>query len=142
MRKSLFILVTICALSAITLISASVLFSYSLSMSATVAPQGSVKITIDATDYTNGAPITINWGTVQWGANNKTITITNNVNAALTPSIRSSPSLPTGWTLTLSLSQPIAAGGSATGTLTLNVPTDTTVGSYSSMTAIIDVSYS
>jgi hypothetical protein len=142
LRKSLFILITICALSAITLISASVLFSFSLNMIATAAPQGSVKITIDATDYTNGAPITINWGTVQWGANSKTITITNNVNLALTPSIRASPSLPTGWTLTLSLSQPIAAGGSATGTLTLNVPTDTAAGSYSSMSAIIDVSYS
>jgi hypothetical protein len=141
LKKSPLILVSICALSAITLISASILYSYSLSMSATVAPQGSVKITIDATDYTNGAPITINWGTVQWGANNKTITITNNANAALTPSIRASPSLPTGWTLTLSLSSPIAAGGSATGTLALNVPTDTAAGSYSSMSAIIDVSY-
>ena len=140
-KKLLLILISICALSIGTLISASVLYSFSVTMNSTVAPQGSASILIDSGNYTDGASITLDWGTVLWGANNKTITIVNNANTALTPSITTS-SLPTGWTLTLSLNQPIPAGQQAAGTLTLYVPTGTAAASYTSMTATIVVSFS
>ena len=140
-KKTLLILVSVCALSMVTLISAlTAFYTFSVSMTATVASQGSVSILINSGNYTNGAPITLDWGAVQWGDNTKAITIVNNANTALTPGIGTS-SLPSGWALTLSLNQPIPAGQNATGTLTLNVPTSTAAGSYSP-TATITVSHS
>jgi uncharacterized membrane protein len=106
-------------------------------MTATVATQGSVAITINGQAYTDGTPIS--WSTVNWGSNTKTIIIQNNANTALTPSIVNT-NLPSGWTLTLSLDQAIAAGQSGTGTLTLTVPTSTASGDYLWSSAI-SVSY-
>ena len=97
-------------------------------------------VTINGQNYANGQAITLNWGTVQWGANTQSITIINNANVAVTPSLAAS-SLPSGWTLTLSLNQAIAAGQQATGTLTLDVPSGSSSGTYSSMTATIIASY-
>ena len=140
-KKTLLILVSVCALSMVTLISAlTALYTFNVSMTATVASQGSVSILINSGNCTNGAPITLDWGAVQWGDNTKAITIVNNANTALTPGIGTS-SLPSGWALTLSLNQAIPAGQNATGTLTLNVPTSTVAGSYSP-TATITVSHS
>ena len=132
MRKKLFlILISICALSIVTLISASILYTFSISMNSSVAVQGTVTVRIDGTDYANGAPITVNWGSVGWGANNKSITITNNANTALTPHLTVS-GLPASWTLAFSLEgQSIATNNAATGTLTLNVPTGAASGTQS-----------
>jgi hypothetical protein len=137
-RKNILLLVLVCALSTITLVSAlTVLSVFTIPMKGTVATQGNVAITIDGQAYTDGTQI--NWNTVNWGTNTKAIVIQNNANTALTPSIVNT-NLPSGWTLTLSLNQPIASGDSATGTLTLTVPTSTASGDYSWSSAI-SVSY-
>lgn len=137
-KKNIFFLVLVCALSAITLVSAlTVLSVFTIPMQATVATQGSVAITINGQAYTDGTPIS--WGTVNWGTTTKAITIQNNANNVLTPSLVNT-NLPAGWTLTLSLNQPIAAGDTATGTLTLTVPTTATATDYSWSSAI-SVSY-
>jgi hypothetical protein len=125
-----------------TAIAASALFTFNLNMNMTVPPSGTATITVGGQTYTNGQAITLDWGTVTYGGNSKTITITNNCNTPLTPSLQANPSLPSGCTLTLSLDTPIPAGQQATGTLTINVPSNLTPGTYSSMTAKIDVSYS
>ena len=131
MRKSLLILVAVCALSIVTLISASVLYTFSLTMNSSVAVQGTVTVRIDATDYVNGAPITVNWGSVGWGNNTKSITITNNANTPLTPHLAVT-GLPTGWTLAFSLEgQSISANAASSGTLTLAVPSGAVSGTQS-----------
>ena len=94
-----------------------------------------VTVTIqgDNAVYTcNGGAIPISWGSIQSGDNTQTITITNNGNTDLKPRLTAaSSSLPQGWTLACSLeNQPIPAGKSATGTLTLNVPANTGCGTY------------
>lgn len=137
-KKNIFILIAVCALSAITLVSAlTVLSVFTIPMTATVATQGAVTITIGGQAYANNTQIA--WGTVNWGDTVKSITITNNANTALTPTIVNT-NLPSGWTLNLSLNQPIAAGDTATGTLTLTVPTNTASGDYSWSSAV-SVSY-
>lgn len=137
-KKNILLLVLVCALSTVTLVSAlTVLSVFTIPMTATVATQGSAAITINQQAYTSGTPI--NWGTVNWGTTNESITIQNNANTALTPSIVNS-GLPTGWSLTLSLNQPIAAGQSATGTLTLTVP-NTAASGDNSWSSAISVSY-
>lgn len=140
MKKTLVILGLLCALSLVVVISAAVMYTFNVNMTATVATQGTVTVTINGQNYANGQAITLNWGTVQWGANTQSITIINNANVAVTPSLAAS-SLPSGWTLTLSLNQAIAAGQQATGTLTLDVPSGSSSGTYSSMTATIIASY-
>jgi uncharacterized membrane protein len=96
--------------------------------------KGGVTVTIqgDSRVYTSGVSIPIKWGTVNYGKNTETITIANQANVNLKPHLTlTSPNLPRGWTLTFSLeNQPIPAGKSATGTLTLNVPAYTLAGNY------------
>lgn len=140
-KKSLILSIFVAALLIGTVIAATALYTFNVGMTANVAAAGDVTITVGGSDYTNGAPISLNWGTVAYGDNVKSITITNNANTPLTPSIEANPTLPEGWTLTLSLNSPIPTGQNATGTLTLNVPTGAAAGSYSSMSAKIDVSY-
>lgn len=99
------------------------------------ASKGVVTVTIqgDNSVYaSDGASVPFKWGTVNLGENTKTVTITNQANVNLKPHLTiTSPNLPSGWTLTFSLdNQPIPAGQSATGTLTLNVPANTHVGNY------------
>ena len=92
-----------------------------------VAVQGDSRV------YTSDvASIPLNWGTVNFGDNTKTVTITNQANVNLNPHLTlNAPNLPRGWTLTFSLeNQLIPAGQSATGTLTLNVPANTASGNY------------
>ena len=80
----------------------------------------------------DGASIPFKWGTVNIGENTKTVTITNHANVNLKAHLTlTSPKLPHGWSLSFSLdNQPIPAGHSATGTLTLKVPANTHVGNY------------
>ncbi len=97
--------------------------------------KGAVMVTVqgDSRVYTSdSASIPFKWGTVNFGDNTKTVTITNQANVNLKPHLAlTSPNLPRGWTLTFSLeNQPIPAGQSATGTLTLNVPANTATGNY------------
>jgi hypothetical protein len=141
-KKRLLLFIILPMLLVGTTLAATALYTYNLNMSMTVAPGGTATITIGGQTYTNGQAITLDWGTVQWGDNSKTITIVNNCNTPLTPSLQANPSLPPGCTLTLSLNSPIPAGQQATGTLTINVPSSLAAGTYSSMTAKIDVSYS
>ena len=139
-RKSLLILLSVFVLSTVLLISAAILYTFPINMSATVPAQGSVTIRVDSTNYTNGQPMTVNWGTVNWGTNNKAINITNNANVALTPHITTT-GLPSGWGLTLSLEDlSIAIGSTAQGNLILTIPTGTAHQTYS-WSASITVEY-
>ena len=96
-KKNILLLVLVCALSTVTLVSAlTVLSVFTIPMTATVATQGSVAITINGQAYTDGTPI--GWGTVYWGTTTESITIQNNANTALTPSIVNT-GLPTGWSI-------------------------------------------
>ena len=104
-------------------------------LSSASASKGVVTVTIqgDSRVYSSdGASIPFKWGTVNIGENSKTVTIANHANVNLTPHLSlTSPNLPRGWTLTFSLdNQPIPAGRSATGTLTLKVPANTLAGNY------------
>lgn len=97
--------------------------------------KGAVTVTFGGNGevYTSDkASIPLKWGTVNIGANTQTVTITNEGSVNLTPHLTfTSPNLPQGWTLTFSLeNQPIPAGTSATGTLTLNVPANASAGTY------------
>lgn len=141
-KKRLLLLVILPMLLVGTAIAATAVYTFDVNMSMTVPPAGSASITIGSQTYTNGQVIALDWGTVHLGDNSKSITIVNNCNTPLTPSLQASPSLPPGCTLTLSLNSPIPAGQQATGTITINVPASLTAGTYSSMTAKIDVSYS
>jgi hypothetical protein len=91
-----------------------------------------VTVIIDSQTYTsNNAAIPIKWGTVNFGDNTKTVTITNNADTNLSPHLNVA-GLPSGWTMTFSLEdQNLTADACETGTLTLNVPSDTEAGSYS-----------
>ena len=120
---------------AITMVSGTVLANLSMNASAKESSKGVVTVTIqgDNSVYSSyGASIPFKWGTVNLGENTKTVTITNHANVNLTPHLSlMSPNLPRGWTLTFSLdNQPIPAGRSATGTLTLKVPAHTLAGNY------------
>lgn len=101
----------------------------------TASASKGVTVTIqgDNTVYTSdGAAVPFKWGTVNIGENTKTVTITNHANVNFQAHLAvTSPNLPHGWTLTFSLdNQPIAAGRSVTGTLTLIVPAHTLSGNY------------
>ena len=103
------------------------LASASASKGVTITSQGDNRV------YSGDDPsIPFKWGTVNIGENTKTITITNNAKVNLKAHLTlASPNLPLGWTLIFSLdNQPIPAGRSVTGTLTLNVPAHTLVGNY------------
>ncbi len=137
-KKSLLILATVVALSAIMVISATTIYSLNFNMNANIAPSGTVTITIGSTDYTNGQTLDINWTTVNVGANNQAITIHNNVNTPVTPSIVGT-GLPSGWTLTLSDNSAISAFGTTTINIVLTVPSNQAAGPYS-WTAVLNVS--
>ena len=137
-RKSLLILSFVVALSALMVISAAITYTLNFNMSANVAESGTVTITIGSTDYTNGQSLNINWGTVTPGQpSNQAITIHNNVNNAVTPSIVAT-GLPTGWTLTLSDTSAISAFGTVTRNIVLNVPSNA-LASNPSWTAVLTV---
>lgn len=138
-KKSLLIISIIVALSALTIISAAITYTLNFNMSANVAEGGTVTITIGSTDYTNGQSLTNNWGTVTPGQQyTQAITIHNNVNNAVTPSIVAT-GLPTGWTLTLSDTSAISAYGTVSRNLVLNVPSNA-LASSPSWTAVLTVS--
>jgi len=100
-------------------------------MYANVPASGTVTVTIGTTTYNDGETLTnFAWGDVHSGDNTQQVTITNNRNEAVTPSIAAT-GLPTGWTLTLSSTASIPAGQSATVNMVLNVPTNPAAGSYS-----------
>lgn len=141
-KKRLVLLVVLPMLLVGTAIATTALYTFDVTMNMTVPPAGSASITIGSQTYTNGQVISLDWGTVHSGDNTKTITIINDCNTPLTPSLQASPTLPSGCTLTLSLNSPIPAGQQATGTLTINVPASLAAGTYSSMSAKIDVFYS
>lgn len=120
---------------AIAAVSGVVLGNLSMNASAKECSEGVVTVTIqgDSRVYaSDGASIPFKWGTVQIGENTKTVTITSHANVILKPHLTvTSPNLPRGWTLTFSLdNQPIPAGRTATGTLTLKVPAHTLAGNY------------
>jgi hypothetical protein len=100
-----------------------------------------VTVTIqgDSRVYTNdGTPIPFRWGTLSVGENTKTVTFTNHANANYRAHLTASPNLPRGWTLTFSPNnQPIPAGRTVTGTVTLTVPLNAHVGNYNWGAAII-----
>lgn len=141
-KKRLLLLVILPTLLVGTAIATTALYTFDVNMNMTVSPAGSASITIGSQTYTNGQVISLDWGTVHSGDNTKTITIINDCNTPLTPSLQANPTLPPGCTLTLSLNSPIPAGQQATGTLTINVPASLAAGTYSSMSAKIDVAYS
>ncbi len=136
-RKSLLIVASALVLSAVMVISAASLFTLDFNMSANVEEAGAVTVTVDSTVYTNGQSLSIDWGNVVSGEYTKDITITNNVNKAVTPSL-STTGLPGGWTLTLSDTSAISAFGEVTRTLVLNVPSSQVADSYS-WSATLDV---
>jgi hypothetical protein len=138
-KKSILILSFVVALSALMVISAAITYTLSFNMSANVAESGTVTITIGSTDYTNGQSLNINWGTVTPGQQStQAITIHNNVNNAVTPSIVAT-GLPTGWTLTLSDTSAISAFGTVSRNLVLSVPSNA-LASNPSWTAVLTVS--
>jgi hypothetical protein len=144
-KKGLLIIATVVALSAIMVISAATIFRVNINMNASVSPSstptpnpsptptptGTVTIVIGTTTYTDGQTIdNFGWGTVHSGDNTQEITINNNRNEAVTPSIATT-GLPTGWTLSLSNTNPILAGQSVQMNIVLHVPSDAASGSYS-----------
>jgi len=130
-KKSLLILLTVVALSAIMLISAATIYTLNFTtMTANVAQSGTVTVTVNTQNYTNGQSLTFDWGTVAIGQNTLSIIIYNNVNAPVTPSITPT-NLPSGWTLTLSDTSAISAYGTVTRSLELTVPSNPTAGDYS-----------
>jgi hypothetical protein len=137
-KKNLLIITLILALSSLMIISAAVTYTLNFNMSANVAEAGTVTITIGSTDYTNGQSLNINWGTVNAGQQyTQAITIRNNVNNAVTPSIVAT-GLPAGWTLTLNDTSAISAFGTVSRNLVLNVPSNALV-SNPSWTAVLTV---
>ncbi len=137
--KSLFLLGTVIALSAIMVLSAAVIYTLNFNMNATVAESGSITVTIDGTAYADGESLAIDWGSVTPGQqHNKTITITSTRNQPVTPSIAAT-GLPTGWTLALNDTSPIPAFGSSARNIVLTVPSDAEAGT-SSWSAALTVS--
>jgi hypothetical protein len=138
-RKSLFFLAPVIALCVIMAISAAYSYSLNFNMNANVAETGSVSVTIDSTNYTSNQTLAIDWGNVTPGQQyTKAITITNDVNAPVTPNIVTS-GLPSGWTLTLSDPGAIAANSAANRNIVLTTSSTATAGS-SSWTATLTVS--
>jgi hypothetical protein len=103
----------------------------SLCMGAPVLQDVTITIDGDNNFYNNSdASIPICWGNVTFGCNTKSVTITNNAKSDLNLHLTVS-GLPSGWTLNFSLENKVLqTGESATGTLTLTVPTDALAGSY------------
>ena len=142
-KKRLLILAIIPTLLLIGSAVAAITLNFSLNMTMNVAPGGSATISIDGGDpVSNGDSVTLDWGTITVGDNTKDITITNNCNVPLTPSLTEVTGLPAGCELTLSLTNPIDPVGSASGFLHLKIPATVTPDTYGSMTAKIIVSYS
>ena len=138
-KKSLLILSTVVALSAIMVISAALTYTLNFNMNANVLESGAVTITIGGTTYNNNDNLAINWTTVTPGQQyTKTMTITSTVNNAVTPTLTPT-GLPSGWTLTLSDTSAIPAKGTVTRDLVLTVPSDA-LASSPSWTAVLTVS--
>jgi hypothetical protein len=136
-KKSLLIIVTVMALSAVMVISAASLFSFNVNMNANVLEAGAVTVTVDSTTYNTGESFAVNWGDVQPGQTyTKSVTIHNNVNAVVTPSITSTLSSAYG-TITLSSLTPIAANTDATVNIVFTVSSTAPAGTISAWTAAL-----
>ncbi len=112
------------------IISAAIIYSISIDMTANVPSSGSVIVEINGTNYTNGQDLDIAWGAVGAGAHTKEIKIYSSVNTPVTPSI-SANGLPNGWTLALSDTSAIPAHGTSTRNIVLTVPSNPAMGDYS-----------
>ncbi|MCW4000975.1 MAG: hypothetical protein NWE93_12120 [Candidatus Bathyarchaeota archaeon] len=130
-QKSLVLILGVVALSAIMIISAASVFTMTMPMTANVAQTGAVTVTINSVNYNTGQSLNIDWGNVASGqVITKEITINNQVNTAVTPSI-STTDIPAGWTLELSSTSPISAFGSSTCNIVLTVGTNPVMADYS-----------
>jgi hypothetical protein len=128
-KKSISLIIAVAALSAIMVISAATVYTFNTTNQATVPISGTVTVTIGSTTYNDGQTLPIDWGVVSIGQNTKQITINSIVNTPVTPAITSS-NLPSGWTLTLSNTNPISAGASVTMNIVLTVPSGALATSY------------
>jgi hypothetical protein len=136
-RKSLLILATVAVLSAIMLVSAVSYLTFTFNMNATVGEGGTVTVTIGSNTYNTGQSLAIDWGTVAPGQTyNQAITIHNNVNAPVTPSIATT-GLPSGWTIGLSSNTAIPANSDATMNVVLTVASNAPSGPVSAWTATL-----
>ncbi len=136
-KKSFFIIVAVMALSAVMVISAASLFTLNSNMTATVNEKGIVTVTIDSTTYTDGESFDIAWGPVDPGQTyTKQITIHNNVNTPVTPSIISDLSATYG-TITLSNTDSIAAGGDVDVNIEFTVSSTAPAGAIPAWTATL-----
>jgi hypothetical protein len=130
-RKSLLLIFSVIALSAIMIVSAALVYTLNSTQQTIVPPLGSVTITIDTTTYNTGQTWDYTWLNPSIGTPNvKSITINNLYNTIVTPAIVAT-GLPTGWTLTLSSTDPIAAGASVQRDVVLTIPSGTAAGPYS-----------
>ena len=136
-KKSLLIIATVVALSAVMLVSALSYLTFTFNMNATVVEGGTVTVTIGSTTYNTGQSLALNWGTVTPGQQyTQAITIHNDVNNAVTPSIATT-SLPSGWTLALSSTAAIPANSDAALNLVLTVSSTAPAGSTPAWTATL-----
>jgi len=141
-KKGFLLLLSVIALSAVMIISAASYFTMNIGMTANVQEGGTVTVTIDSTTYQSGATLDINWGDIVAGQSyNREITINNQVNTAVTPSISTTGTLPGGSSITLSDTSEIPAFGSRNCNLVLNVGPNPVMGSYT-WSAVLSVSTS
>lgn len=130
-RKSLLLIFSVIALSAIMIVSAALVYTLNSTQDTTVPPIGTVTITIDTVTYTTGQTWDFTWLNPEIGTPNvKAITINNNYNTPITPALVAT-GLPAGWTLTLSSTDPIANGASVQRNVVLTIPSGTAAGPYS-----------
>jgi hypothetical protein len=136
-KKSLLILATVAALSAIMLVSAVSYLTFTFNMNANVTEGGTVTVTIGSTTYNTGQSLSVDWGSVTPGqVKTQAITIHNNVNAPVTPSIAAT-GLPSGWSLALSSTAAIPAFSDAPMNLVLTVSSTAPAGPVTAWTATL-----
>ena len=135
--KSLLIIATVVALSAVMLVSAVSYLTFNFNMTGTVGEGGTVTVTIGTTTYNTGDSFPIAWGTVSPGQTyTQSITIHNNVNAAVTPGIATTLSSTYG-TITLSSTAVIPANGQTTVNVVFTVSSTAPAGAIPAWTATL-----
>jgi flagellar basal body-associated protein FliL len=77
-KKSLLIIFSVVALSAIMVISAATIYTFNFSMNAKVDETGTVTITVGGVTYNNNDQLTVDWSSVTPGLNTYQVTIHNN----------------------------------------------------------------
>lgn len=128
------------ALSAVMVISAASIFTFTATMNGSVSEKGVVTVTVGSTTYNSGESFPVNWGSVTAGQTyTKQITIHNGLNAAVTPSITSTLSSTYG-TITLSSTSSIAAGADATVNIVFTVSGTAPSGTITEWTATLTAS--